>query len=178
MKKLAFVCMLGSALIISAWSFQAAAADDNSSVADVKIINTKGEQIGMAKLMQIGDKVQVTIKAHKLPPGLHGFHFHSVGRCDPPDFKTAEAHFNPHDKQHGFDNPKGFHAGDLPNLDVDADGKVEVTMSTTAVTLEKGKPNSLIRPGGTALIIHAQPDDYVTDPAGNSGDRIACGAIN
>ncbi|CAH8712727.1 superoxide dismutase family protein [Paenibacillus thiaminolyticus] len=178
MKKIAFVCMLGSALIISACSFQAAAADDNSPAADVKIINTKGEQIGMAKLMQIGDKVQVTIKAHKLPPGLHGFHFHSAGRCDPPDFKTAEAHFNPHDKQHGFDNPKGFHAGDLPNLDVDADGKVEVTMSTTAVTLEKGKPNSLIRPGGTALIIHTQPDDYVTDPTGNSGDRIACGAIN
>ncbi|PZM63867.1 superoxide dismutase family protein [Paenibacillus dendritiformis] len=178
MKKLAFVYMLGSALLISACGSQAASAEEKAPSAAVNMINSKGEQIGTANLVQIGDKVQITLQAHSLPPGPHGFHFHAAGRCEGPDFKTAEAHFNPKHKHHGFNNPKGFHAGDLPNIEVGADGKVQVTLSTTAVTLVQGKPNSLIRPGGTSLIIHEKADDYITDPAGNSGDRIACGAIN
>lgn len=178
MKKLAFVCILGSALLISACGSQAASAEEKAPSAEVNIINGKGEQIGKAKLLQIGDKVQITVQAYSLPPGPHAIHFHEAGRCEGPDFKTAGAHFNPTHKQHGFNNPKGYHAGDLPNIEIGADGKVQVTLSTTAVTLVQGQPNSLIRPGGTALIIHEKADDYVTDPAGNSGDRIACGAIN
>ncbi|GAC44163.1 superoxide dismutase family protein [Paenibacillus popilliae] len=178
MKKLAFVWLLGSAMLTSACSSQAASAEELAPAAAVNMINGKGEHIGTAKLVQIGDKVQITVQAHNLPPGPHGIHFHEAGRCEGPDFKTAEAHFNPKHKQHGFKNPKGYHAGDLPNIEVVADGKVQVTLSTTAVTLVQGKPNSLIRPGGTSLIIHEKADDYVTDPAGNSGDRIACGAIH
>ena len=85
---------------------------------------------------------------------------------------------NPSGKQHGFDNPKGYHAGDLPNLNVSKDGTVDLEIITPNVTLEKGRKNSLLDEDGSALIIHAGPDDYVTDPSGNSGDRIACGIID
>src|SRR5690606_6773260 len=104
-------------------------------------------------------------------------HIHETGKCDPPEFKTAGAHFNPSEKQHGFNNPKGFHSGDLPNIEVNEDGSVNVEIITAAVTLEKKKPNSLLKKGGTSLIFHEKADDYITDPAGNSGARIACGII-
>ncbi|MCM3342134.1 superoxide dismutase family protein [Paenibacillus sp. MER TA 81-3] len=177
MNKLAITCLLASGLILSACGTNEAFAEEKTPNVTVNIINSKGADIGTAQLSQIGDKVQILIEAHNLPPGIHGTHFHAVGRCDTPDFKTAEAHLNPKHKQHGFENPKGFHAGDLPNIEVGADGKVRANITTTTVTLEKGKPNSLLRPGGTSLIIHDKADDYITDPTGNSGDRIACGAI-
>lgn len=143
----------------------------------VTIINSEGQHIGSAQLTQKADKVYLHIEAEKLPPGKHGIHFHSVGKCDTPDFKTAEAHFNPVNKQHGFNNPKGYHNGDLPNITVDADGKVKADIVSSDVTLLKGKPNSLLKDGGTSIIIHEKEDDYVTDPSGNSGNRIACGVI-
>ncbi|CAK4841619.1 unnamed protein product [Aphanomyces euteiches] len=86
-------------------------------------------------------------------------------------------HFNPTHKQHGFENPQGFHEGDLPNIQVDAKGKVNVDLIVKAVTLEPGKPNSILSAQGVSLIIHDKADDYMTDPAGNSGARIACGVI-
>lgn len=143
----------------------------------VTIINGEGQHIGSAQITQKADKVYLHIEAEKLPPGKHGIHFHNVGKCDPPDFKTAEAHFNPVGKQHGFNNPKGYHNGDLPNITVGADGKVVADLISTDVTLLKGKPNSLLHDGGTSIIIHEKEDDYVTDPSGNSGNRIACGVI-
>ena len=112
-----------------------------------------------------------------LAQGVHGIHFHEKGKCKGPDFESAGAHLNPGKKQHGFQNPKGFHAGDLPNVTVKDDGTVNADLVTNQVTLEKGQPNSLLKKGGTALVIHAQADDYKTDPSGNSGARIACGAI-
>lgn len=146
-------------------------------VVHVDIINTKGDQIGKATLTQNADLVKIHIEASQLTPGSHGIHIHETGKCDPPDFKTAGAHFNPSEKKHGFNNPQGFHGGDLPNIEVNEDGTVNVEIVTAAVTLEKKKPNSIIKKGGTTLIIHADADDYITDPAGNSGERIACGAI-
>ncbi|WP_054028264.1 superoxide dismutase family protein [Bacillus sp. FJAT-28004] len=143
----------------------------------VTIINSEGQNIGSAQLTQKADKVYLHIEAEKLPPGKHGIHFHNVGKCDPPDFKTAEAHFNPANKLHGFNNPKGYHNGDLPNIMVGADGKVKADIVSSDVTLMKGKPHSLVKDGGTAIVIHEQEDDYVTDPSGNSGNRIACGVI-
>ncbi|EJW15805.1 superoxide dismutase family protein [Paenibacillus alvei] len=177
MKKLAIACMLASCLLLSACTAKEALAEEKTPFVNVNIINTKGESIGTAQLTQVGNKVQMAVDVRDLSPGKHGIHFHAVGRCDTPDFKTAEAHLNPTHKEHGFENPKGYHSGDLPNLEVGADGKAQATFTTEMVTLEKDKPNSLVKPGGTALIIHAQPDDYKTDPAGNSGDRIACGVI-
>jgi len=100
-----------------------------------------------------------------------------MGKCEAPDFKSAGAHFNPTGKEHGFNNPNGEHAGDLANLVVGSNGKGEVQFVNTAVTLRKGEPNSLFKEGGTSLVIHADPDDMHTNPAGNSGDRIGCAVI-
>lgn len=177
MNKLAMTCLLVSGLTLGSWTTNHAFAEEKTPTMTVKIINSKGENIGTASLSQVGDKVQVLIEAQNLPPGTHGTHFHEVGRCDTPDFKTAGEHLNPRHKQHGFKNPKGFHAGDLPNIEVGTDGKVRANLATKEVTFEKGKPNSLLRPGGISLIIHEKADDYFTDPSGNSGGRIACAAI-
>ena len=99
-----------------------------------------------------------------------------MGRCDPPQFTSAGAHFNPASKQHGTQNPAGPHAGDLPNLEVAASGEGGIDATTKLVTLGPG-PTSLLGPAGTSLVVHAAADDYKTDPSGNSGDRIACGVI-
>lgn len=121
--------------------------------------------------------MHIHLEAEKLAPGKHGIHFHNVGKCDTPDFKTAGDHFNPTSKQHGFNNPKGYHSGDLPNINVNEDGKVDADITSAHVTLLRGKPNSLLKEGGTAIVIHEKEDDYMTDPSGNSGNRIACGVI-
>ena len=102
---------------------------------------------------------------------------HAVGRCDPPDFVSAGAHFNPTGRKHGRLNPDGAHAGDLPNLVAGASGSGSFDATTQAVTLRSGPTGSLFGEGGTSLVIHAQQDDEKTDPTGNSGARIACGVI-
>lgn len=140
------------------------------------ITDSKGEEIGTAKLEQTTSGVKISLKASHLPPGVHGLHIHAAGKCEAPDFKTAGGHFNPENKKHGMKNPAGPHAGDLPNLDVGANGKASFSAVDSRVTLGDG-PNSLFQPGGTSLVIHAQPDDEMTDPSGNSGARIACGVI-
>ncbi|NBD23327.1 superoxide dismutase family protein [Paenibacillus glycinis] len=143
----------------------------------VKLVNARGEAIGSATLTQKHDAVMVRVEASKLTPGEHGLHFHETGKCEIPGFTTAGAHFNPAARMHGFNNPKGFHNGDLPNLKADAGGNAKAEFETKVVTLKQGEPNSLLKTGGTALVIHDKADDYVTDPSGNSGDRIACGVI-
>lgn len=143
----------------------------------VNIVNAKGEKVGQAMLTQTAQGVKVSVEAANLPSGAHGIHFHETGKCEGPDFKTAGAHFNPFGKKHGFLVPEGPHVGDLPNIEVDANGKVKTEFTTRLVTLEKGKPNSLLKAGGAALVIHEKADDYITDPAGDAGNRIACGVI-
>lgn len=141
------------------------------------ILNTKGKEIGEASFVEGIDGVTINIQAEGLSPGKHGVHIHEMAVCTPPDFKSAGAHFNPGGKEHGFDNPKGFHLGDLPNLDVDADGKVTAEVTTALVTLKPDVKNSLLDADGSSLVIHEKVDDYKTDPAGDSGDRIACAVI-
>ena len=109
-----------------------------------------------------------------LPAGEHAFHIHAVGKCEPP-FTTAGGHFNPGNKKHGLHSAEGHHAGDMPNLVIPASGSTTVEVLNAAVTLEKGKPNSLIREGGTSIVVHEGKDDYKSDPAGDAGGRAACG---
>ncbi|MFE5317436.1 superoxide dismutase family protein [Paenibacillus sp. NPDC056579] len=143
----------------------------------IDMINSKGVKIGTAKLSQVAEGVKFQVDVSGLTAGKHGIHIHQTGVCTPPDFKTAGEHFNPEGKQHGFDNPKGYHAGDLPNLEVGSDGTAVAEFVAPKLTLESGKANSLLQPNGTALVIHEKVDDYKTDPSGNSGNRIACGVI-
>lgn len=139
--------------------------------------NAEDKEIGTAMLKQTGHGVDIELDLKDVPKGVHGFHIHEKGSCVAPDFKSAGGHFNPTNKEHGFDNPGGPHAGDLPNLTVKEDGVVKEEFQASMVTLEKGLENSLLKEGGTALVIHADPDDNKSQPAGNAGDRIACAEI-
>jgi Cu-Zn family superoxide dismutase len=136
------------------------------------LVNVSGQSIGTVRAWQTAGGVSFRISASGLPHGLHGLHVHAVGRCDPPEFKTAGAHWNPAGKQHGMNNPAGPHAGDLPNVEVAANGVLNAT-----VTLAGASMANLLDADGAALVIHASPDDYKTDPSGNSGARIACAVI-
>jgi superoxide dismutase, Cu-Zn family len=136
-----------------------------------------GRTVGTALLTPATEGVQVVLSVNGLPAGVHGVHVHQTGTCDGPDFTTAGGHFNPTSRQHGFENPNGSHAGDLPNLTVDANGRGSLSGVARGVMLTGSGATSLRKPGGTALMVHAAADDYRTDPSGNSGARIACGVI-
>ncbi len=138
--------------------------------------NAAGKTIGTADFKEVNGHVMMHLEVAHLQPGSHGIHVHEKGSCVPPDFASAGGHFNPQHKAHGRENPQGSHAGDLPNLIVDAQGKGTVHANVEHVTLGTGI-DSLLHPGGTAVVIHEHADDNVTDPAGNSGARIACGVI-
>ncbi|WP_349408253.1 superoxide dismutase family protein [Pseudalkalibacillus sp. SCS-8] len=149
----------------------------NKSYKTVEMYNQKEEKIGEAQISETPKGVMIQLKVSNLSPGVHGYHIHETGKCDAPDFKSAGEHYNPVSKEHGFHNPKGYHAGDLPNLEVDEDGMVAKTTYTKHVTLQKGAANTLLDEDGSALVIHAKADDYKTNPSGDSGERIACGVI-
>ena len=141
------------------------------------ILNTEGNQIGEVSFTEEEDGVVIALAAEGLTPGTKGIHLHETGVCTPPDFTSAGSHFNPQKKEHGFENPKGFHLGDLPNIEVDAEGKVSAKMKNNEITLKSGADNSILDSDGSALVIHEKADDYKTDPSGNSGARIACAAV-
>jgi Cu-Zn family superoxide dismutase len=143
--------------------------------AHADIVNAQGQKVGSAVIRQSGSGVLVDVNVSQLPPGTHGIHIHNVGKCEGPAFTSAGPHFNPASKKHGKDNPEGPHAGDLLNLEV-KDGVGKASLADPNATLGDG-PNSLFHEGGTSLVIHANADDYKTDPSGNSGSRIACGVI-
>jgi superoxide dismutase, Cu-Zn family len=149
-------------------------ATDTTATADLR--NASGQSLGTAQLTQVGGAVRIVLDARGVPPGLHAVHIHAVGKCDPPDFTSAGGHFNPTNKQHGALNPQGSHAGDLPNLNVAADGTGRLETATEQITLGTGT-TSVWDADGSALVIHAAPDDFKTDPTGNAGARIACGVI-
>ncbi len=137
------------------------------------LVGPAGQVVGQVRMWETPGGVTFRIGASGLPHGIHGVHVHAVGRCDPPGFASAGAHLNPAARKHGFNNPAGPHLGDLPNVSVAANGVLQ-----EAVSLPGASFATLLDADGAALVIHQRADDYVTDPSGNSGDRIACGVVS
>lgn len=147
-----------------------------SPLAHATLRDAQGKEVGTATITPGEGGVKIAVRVSGVSPGLHGFHVHAVGKCEGPEFKTAGGHFNPATKEHGLENPKGAHAGDMPNLAVGPDGSGKGEFLARGATLGEGA-GSLFPEGGTALVLHAAPDDMRTDPAGNAGARIACGVV-
>ncbi len=142
----------------------------------VDLKDQKGNLVGMAMVSPAkGGGVSIDLDVKSLPPGEHAIHFHAVPKCEAP-FTSAGGHFNPAAKKHGMQNPEGPHAGDMMNFTVDAKGNARTTITNKNVTMG-AEPSSIYAAGGTALIIHSAADDLKTDPDGNAGARIVCGAI-
>jgi superoxide dismutase, Cu-Zn family len=152
----------------------ASAYAQNQARAD--ITNAEGKSVGTASLRETKDGVLMTVSVDGLPEGLHAVHVHSVGKCEGPAFTSAGPHFNPMNKKHGLENAAGPHAGDLPDMYVEKTGVGRYEVLLDSITLGSGE-TSIFDADGSTIIIHVTADDNVTDPAGNSGDRIACGVI-
>lgn len=155
-----------------------ALADNGPKSAHADIVNAQGTKVGSAKITSTAKGVKIAVTVSGLTPGEHGIHIHNVGKCDGPAFTTAGGHFNPTSSHHGIHNTQDPHphVGDLPNLVVDQGGKGKSSFMAEGATLGDGA-NSLFHDGGTSIVIHAKADDLMSDPSGNSGDRVACGVI-
>lgn len=162
------------AMVILATS--ASAANANAQHASAVLRDANDDVVGFARFTEdAAGIVHVNVHVKGLAPGLHGIHIHAVGSCSP-TFAAAGGHHNPLGHQHGLENPLGAHAGDLPNLVVNPAGVGHLNATTDRATLSPG-PITVFDADGSALILHAGPDDQLTDPTGNSGGRIACGVI-
>jgi Cu-Zn family superoxide dismutase len=179
MKRVVIIASAAAAAALSACSMQGAApaAASSAAKATVEILDSAGKTVGTATATQIGETIRIRVEAAAMPAGSHGAHVHAVGACTAPDFASAGPHWNPTSHQHGKDNPAGMHMGDLPNLAIGRDGRGTIEYSIPAASISGG-PNPLLDADGAAIVIHAQADDYRTDPSGNSGGRIACGIFH
>jgi Cu-Zn family superoxide dismutase len=141
-------------------------------VAMAIVRDAAGADLGRATATTVEGGMRVTVEVHGLPPGMHGVHIHTVGRCDPPAFASAGGHWNPLGAHHGTLDPAGPHLGDLPNLIVGSDGRATLGVNIPGATMA-----GLLDSDGSAIVVHADRDDMMTDPSGNSGARIACGVF-
>ena len=144
-------------------------------LATAMMVSSTGAQLGTATLLENGNSLSMSIEVAGLPAGSHGFHLHTTGSCERPDFQSAGGHLNPAGKSHGIYSPNGAHLGDLPNLTVSDSGTAAQTFSLVGNLADSEA--AIFDADGTAVMIHAGPDDYRTDPAGDAGSRIACGVL-
>jgi len=168
-----FVAVVGFAASIS---HAPVLAQTPEPAAYADIVSPVEEKLGTAKFFPVDGGVKVELDVIQQVPGLHAIHILSVGKCDGPDFTSAGPNFNPDEKEHGSINPQGPQAGDLPNIEAGLDGHLRGTVVVKGVTFGDG-PNSLFHPGGTAIVIDENADDYNTDPNGGSAAHVACGVI-
>lgn len=151
-------------------------ADMGPTAASADLRDGSGRVLARTTVEEAGDGLRVRVNAAGLVRGAYGVHVHAIGRCEAPGFTTAGPHWNPTGEQHGKDNPQGMHKGDLPNLLVGTDGKGSFEYTIPNASLGGGV-NALLDADGAAVVVHEKPDDYRTDPSGNSGARIACGVL-
>jgi Cu-Zn family superoxide dismutase len=169
MKTLVIACALGTVAISPAFGAERAAA---------RLIGTDGKEVGSVLLEQTPSGVLLTASATGLSAGVHAFHIHETGQCDPADgFKSAGGHYAPGGSEHGFKAEGGPHAGDLPNVHVGEDGILEAEYFTDRVSLRDDAEATVFDDDGSAFVIHSDDDDYQSQPSGAAGDRIACGVI-
>jgi Cu-Zn family superoxide dismutase len=141
-------------------------------IATATLMTAAGKQVGKITVREVDGGLSVSVDVRDLPPGMHGAHLHTVGKCEAPDFASAGGHWNPTNMKHGSMNPQGPHEGDMPNLMIGADGR-----GTLTTRLAGGSFDALMDADGAAMVVHAAGDDLKTDPSGNSGARVACGVL-
>ena len=156
--------------VLAAFAVSLAAPALAADTAKAVLKNPDGEEVGTVTLKAVPSGVLLDADFTALPEGTHAFHIHGTGKCEPPSFKSAGGHFNPEEDEHGLENPAGPHAGDMPNIHVPENGKLHIEVLNQMVSLP-----GLLTGEGTAIVLHEMGDDYVSDPAGDAGPRIACG---
>lgn len=168
----AWVCFLSLAYAKEETSAAPAELKATASLQDAQ-----GRKLGEVTVKETPQGVLLNVKLKNVPAGVHAFHVHQKGICTPPDFASAGGHFNPGNRKHGLMAMEGSHGGDMPNIHVASKDEMNVEILARGLTLKKGSVNSLFDEDGSALVLHETADDYLSDPAGNAGTRLACGVV-